>query len=376
MTVIGITGSRGFIGENLCAALTRAGKHELRRISREGAPLAEQLRGVEVVIHLAGVNRVAEDHEFVAGNVEFTRELCEALAVAAPSAHVLFASSIHAESDTPYGRSKRGAEDVLRAYVEREQHGARPSAVIYRLANVFGKWGRPRYNSVVSTFAWAIARGEPYEVHAPERRLRLVYVDDVVAELGRQCEATREAGRVFPGEVGPVHETTLGQIEATLLSFAESRKTNYLPSFADPLTRQLFATFTANLRREDLRYALSERSDARGMLAEFVKSPHGGQIFVSVTHPGAVRGNHFHDTKIEKFLVLRGKAAIEMRDLRTDERWRFDVSGERWEVVDIPPGVTHNISCQGSEDVITLFWAVEPFDPARPDTYPARVSNE
>lgn len=376
MTAIGITGSRGFIGENLCAALTRAGKHDIRRISREGAPLAEQLRGVDVVIHLAGVNRVAEDHEFVAGNVEFTRELCDALAGAAPSAHVLFASSIHAESDTPYGRSKRAAEDVLCAYVERESQGARPSAVIYRLANVFGKWGRPRYNSVVSTFAWAIARGEPYEVHDPKRQLRLVYVDDVVAELIRQCEAEREAGRVLPGEVGPVHETTLGEIEAALLSFAESRKTNYLPSFADPLTRQLFATFTANLRREDLRYPLSERSDARGTLAEFVKSPHGGQIFVSVTRPGAVRGNHFHDTKIEKFLVLRGKAAIEMRDVRNDERWRFDVSGERWEVVDIPPGVTHNIVCVGSEDVVTLFWSDEPFDPARPDTYPARVSNE
>lgn len=376
MTAIGITGSRGFIGENLCAALVRAGKHELRRISREGAPLAEQLRGVEVVVHLAGVNRVAEDHEFVEGNVEFTRRLCDALDAAGTPAQVLFASSIHAESETPYGRSKRGAEKVLREFVERERRGPAPSAVIYRLANVFGKWGRPRYNSVVSTFAWAIARGEPYEVHDPKRLLRLVYVDDVVAELLRQCDAPREAGRVVLGEVTPVHEATLGQIEAALLSFAESRKTNYLPSFADPFTRKLFATFTANLRHEDLTYALTERSDARGMLAEFVKSPHGGQIFVSVTRPGAVRGNHFHDTKIEKFLVLRGKAAIEMRDVRTDERWRFEVSGEHWQVIDIPPGVAHNITSLGSEEVVTLFWADEPFDPGRPDTYSARVSHE
>jgi UDP-2-acetamido-2,6-beta-L-arabino-hexul-4-ose reductase len=376
VTTVGVTGSRGFIGENLCAALLRAGVHELRRISREGASLEEQLRGVDVVIHLAGVNRVAEEQEFVQGNVEFTRRLCAALDAAGSPAHVLFASTIHAESDSPYGRSKREAEKILREFAERERPGARPSTVIYRMPNVFGKWGQPYYNSAVITFAWAIARGQPYEVHDPKTLLRLVYVDDVVAELLRQCEAPRERGRALPGEVSPVHEATLGQIEAMLRTFADSRRTQYLPSFDDAFTRKLFATYTASLPHENLTYPLLERTDARGTLAEVVKSSQGGQIFVSVTRPGAVRGRHFHDTKVEKFLVLRGQAAIDMRDVRTDEQWRIETSGERWEVIDIPPGVAHKITAVGSDELVMLFWANEPFDPARPDTYSAPVANE
>ena len=376
MSTVAVTGSRGFIGENLCAALLRAGKHELRRITRDGAPLAEQLRGVSVVIHLAGVNRVATEREFSEGNVEFTRSVCEALDATETPAHVVFASSIHAEGESPYGRSKRETERVLEAFIARQRSSAPPSARIYRLPNVFGKWGRPRYNSAVTTFAWAIARGEPYEVHDPKTRLRLVYVDDVVAELLRCCDAPREPGTTSFGQVEPVYEATLGDIEATLKSFKDSRRTQYLPSFEDSFTRKLFATYTASLKRDELTYPLLERSDARGTLAEVLKSEHGGQIFVSVTHPGAVRGNHFHDTKIEKFFVLRGKAAIDMRDVRTNEQWRIDLSGERWEVIDIPPGVAHRITNVGTDELVMLFWANEPFDPSRPDTHSAKVSHE
>jgi UDP-2-acetamido-2,6-beta-L-arabino-hexul-4-ose reductase len=376
VNTIGVTGSNGFIGQNLCSTLLRLGHHEVRRISRGGPPLTEQLRGVDVLVHLAGVNRVATEEEFVGGNIEFTREVCAALDASNTPAHVLFASSIQAAGESPYGRSKYQAEAVLREFAERERPGERPSVVIYRLPNVFGKWGRPRYNSAVVTFAWAIARGEPYEVHDHRTLLRLVYVDDVVAELIREFDAPRQRGQAVPGEVHPVHEATLGQIEALFQSFAESRRTNYLPSFEDPFTRKMYATYIASLPRDNLTYPLLERSDPRGTLAEVLKSNHGGQIFVSVTRPGAARGNHFHDTKIEKFLVLRGKAAIDMRDLRTDEQWSIPVSGERWEIIDIPPGVAHRITAVGSEEVVTLFWADEPFDPTRPDTYPAKVSNE
>jgi UDP-2-acetamido-2,6-beta-L-arabino-hexul-4-ose reductase len=374
VTTVGITGASGFIGTNLGVALERLKSHEIRRIRRD-APLAEQLRGVEILIHLAGVNRVAADAEFVQGNIEYLRELCAALEATETNPCVIFASSIHAESAaTPYGRSKRAAEEVLADFVERSGGAKKRSAIIYRLANVFGKWGRPRYNSVVATFAYAIARGEPYEVHEPEKRLRLVYVDDVVAELLRRCDAPPSDGSLSFGQVEPIHEIGVGELARTFESFAAGRHTNHLPSFDDPLIRKLFATFTANLDPTGIVYPLTERSDARGKLAEVIKSAHAGQIFVSVTRPGAVRGNHFHDTKVEKFLVLQGSAAVEFEDVSSHATFRVTTSGERWEVIDIRPGTAHRIVNVGTDDLIVLFWACEVFDPQRPDTYPAHVT--
>lgn len=377
MTTVGVTGASGFIGTNLCIALERAAVHSVRRIERNAAPLAEQVRGIDVLVHLAGVNRVATDDEFVQGNVEFTRALCGALTQARTHPHVLFASSIHADGETPYGRSKRATEEVLLDFVraDRGDDGKRSSLVIYRLPNVFGKWGRPRYNSVVATFAYAIARGEPYEVHEPNKKLPLVYVDDVVAEFMRQCDAPRPTESATSGSVEPVHEMSVGELAKTFEAFAAGRHTNHVPNFDDPLTRKLFATFASNLNRERLTYPLTQRSDARGTLAEVIKSPNAGQIFVSVTRPGAVRGNHFHDTKIEKFLVLRGTAAIDMEDVRDHSRWRVTTSGERWEVIDIPPGVAHRVTNVGSDELVMLFWSCEVFDPERPDTHSKQVSN-
>ena len=374
MTTVGITGASGFIGRNLGVALERAGGHDIRRIQRD-APLAEQLRGVDVLIHLAGVNRVAADDEFVQGNVEFLRELCAAFEATETNPCVVFASSIHAESAaTPYGRSKRAAEEVLADFVRRSRGPKKSSAVVYRLPNVFGKWGRPRYNSVVATFAYAIARGEPYEVHEPDKILPLVYVDDVVRELVQRCNAPVHDGSVSFATVEPVHRISVGEIARTFESFVAGRRTNHLPSFDDPLVGKLFATFAANLDPANIVYPLLERSDARGKLAEIIKSAHAGQIFVSVTRPGAVRGNHFHDTKVEKFLVLKGSAAVEFEDVSTHATFRVTTSGERWEVIDIPPGTAHRIVNVGTDDLIVLFWACEVFDPERPDTYPAQVT--
>jgi UDP-2-acetamido-2,6-beta-L-arabino-hexul-4-ose reductase len=375
VTTVGITGASGFIGKNLIVALERRKLHEIRRIDRN-APLAEQLRGTDVLVHLAGVNRVAADAEFVQGNIDYLREVCAALEATETNPCVILASSIHAETaTTPYGRSKRAAEEVLADFVQRSSGGAKKrSAIVYRLPNVFGKWGRPHYNSVVATFAHAIARGEPYEVHEPEKRLRLVYVDDVVAEFMRRCDSPPSDGPLSFAEVAPVHEIGLGELARTFESFAANRRTNHVPSFDDPLTRKLFATFTANLDPTNIVYALTERSDARGRLAEIIKSEHAGQIFVSVTRPGAFRGNHFHDTKVEKFLVLQGSAAVDFEDMSTHATFRVTTSGDRWEVIDIPPGASHRIVNLGSDDLIVLFWACEVFDPERPDTYPAQVT--
>ena len=375
MSIVGVTGANGFIGSNLCVALGRARTHEVRPVARGGAPLTEQLRGVDFVVHLAGVNRVAADAEFVEGNVDFTRALCDALDAVESRACVIFASSIHSEGTTPYGRSKRGAEEVLAEFVKRPGRAKAPSAIIYRLPNVFGKWGRPRYNSVVATFAYAIARGEPYEIHEPEKKLPLVYVDDVVREFSQRLSAPTEGGSLTFGHVEPIHEITVGELAHRFESFKAGRSTNRLPPFDDAFTRKLYATYASNLDPKGLTYPLTERSDARGTLAEVIKSDNSGQIFVSVTRPGAVRGGHFHDSKIEKFLVLRGTAAIEFEDVRSHDHWRVTTSGERWEVIDIPPGVAHRIVNVGNDDLVMLFWSSEVFDPERPDTHPAHISN-
>jgi UDP-2-acetamido-2,6-beta-L-arabino-hexul-4-ose reductase len=374
VTTVGITGASGFIGRNLGVALERAGSHEIRRVERN-APLAEQLRGIDVLVHLAGVNRVAADAEFVQGNVEFLREVCAALEATETNPCVILASSIHAESAaTPYGRSKRDAEEVLADFVRGSRGAKQRSAVVYRLPNVFGKWGRPRYNSVVATFAYAVARGEPYEVHDPDKILPLVYVDDVVKEFVERCAAPASDGSLSFGTVEPVHRMSVGELARTFEAFAAGRRTNHVPSFEDPLVRKLFATFAANLDPAGIVYPLTERSDARGRLAEIIKSVHAGQIFVSITRPGAFRGNHFHDTKVEKFLVLKGSAAVEFEDVSSHATFRVTTSGERWEVIDIPPGAAHRIVNVGSDDLIVLFWACEVFDPERPDTYPAQVT--
>lgn len=375
MTLVGITGAGGFIGTNLRVALERIQAFEVRSIRRDAGPLGEQLRGIDVLVHLAGVNRVAEEREFLEGNVEYTRSLCQALDATETAPHVLFASSIQAAGDSIYGRSKRAAEGVLTEWAHAERSGKRPSVTLYRLSNAFGKWGRPRYNSVVATFAYAIARGEPYEVHDPDKRLELVYVDDIVSELIRECAAPHEPGSVRSGSAGPLYATTVGDIARTFERFAESRKTNYLPSFDDPLTFKLYATYVGSLPSEALTYSLNERSDQRGKLAEVIKSPQAGQIFVSVTHPGKVRGNHFHDSKAEKFMVLSGTAAIDMKHVPSGSTWRITSTGERWEMIDIPPGTAHRITNVGSDELLMLFWSSEPFDQNRPDTHPAKVAD-
>lgn len=369
-----ISGAAGFIGSNLAVALERAGV-DVARADLE-TPRTGWLAGVRdaaVAYHLAGVNRPERDEDFDAGNVGSLATLLAAIDEAAAEAPasvrpvVVLASSTQAAQDNPYGRSKLAAERMLDAYAMRT--GA--PAVVYRLPGVFGKWCRPNYNSVVATFCHNVARDLPIAVSDPDRVVDLVHVDDVVARFAAHLER-RHAGLLRAG-VEPVFQVSLGDLASRIRAFRAMRETLEVADASDPLTRRLLGTYTSYIPPSDLAYALVQRSDARGTLAELLKSPHFGQMFVSRTKPGVTRGNHYHDLKVEKFCVLEGDAVIRFRPVPGGEVTAHRVSGADFKVVDIPPGATHSIENVGTGDLVVLFWASEILDREHPDTYPSEV---
>lgn len=361
-----ITGARGFIGRNLIAHLRRRGDVEIIGCDVDTAPsaLEEALRTADLVFHLAGVNRPQRAEEFISGNVEFTAQVCEQLAHSGRPVPIVLSSSIQAERDNPYGRSKLLAEQMVQAYAtERQAPG-----IIYRLKNVFGKWCRPNYNSVVATFCHNIARDLPITISDPATELELVHIDDVVARFAQELEGPHAPGAVYR-EVSPVFKISLGQLAELLRTFRAMRDSLHLPDFSDPFVRKLYGTYVSYLEQDDFAYPLQQRCDERGCLAEFVKSPFAGQIFVSTTRPGVTRGNHYHHTKVEKFLVLHGKAVIRFRHIERGEVLEYVVEGKDLRVVDIPTGYTHSITNIGDDELVTLFWADEVFDPHHADTW-------
>lgn len=359
-----VTGAQGFIGKNLVAWLARRPDIELLPFDqdRSRAELAEALARASFVFHLAGINRPQNEDEFRTGNAELTRWVCETLLAAGNRAPVLLSSSIQADLDNPYGVSKRAAEDALARYAE--QGG---TAIIYRLTNVFGKWCRPNYNSVVATFCHNTARGLPLTISDPARELELVHVDDVARAFVGELDAPRE-GHLLRREAGPIYRITLGRLAELIRAFPEMRATLRVPDFSDAFTRKLYGTYLSYLPADAFAYPLEQRCDARGCLAEFVKAAPFGQIFVSRTLSGITRGNHYHHTKTEKFLVLQGEAVIRFRHILGGEVIEYPVRGEDFKVVDIPTGYTHSIENVGAGELVTLFWASEVFDPSRPDT--------
>jgi len=271
----------------------------------------------------------------------------------------------------PYGASKKAAEEALRRWAQATES----QAVIYRLRNVFGKWCRPHYNSVVATFCHNVAHGVPLSVVEPQRELELVYIDDVVRAFMAELDAPAQAGTTLSRDLPPSGRITVGALAELIRSFRESRTCLVLPDCGDRFTRCLYATYLSYLEPPDFGYALTQRTDARGALAEFIKSPHAGQVFVSTTRPGVTRGNHYHHTKVEKFLVLSGEAEIRFRHILGTEVVTHRVTGREFKVVDIPPGWTHAITNVGATDLVVLFWASEVLDPAAPDTYYAEVDH-
>jgi len=364
-----VTGAKGFIGRHLMEALNRRLAVEVRGFDIDSSPevLAEALRETDVVFHLAGVNRPERVEEYEEGNHLFTKKLCVVLEEADRTPMVVFSSSIQVELDNPYGKSKLRAEEALRDWSKRTG----VAVAIFRLKNVFGKWCRPNYNSVVATFCYNVARGLPISISDPAKKIELIYIDDVISAF-LYCLDRAPHGYEYR-DVSPSFVITLGDLARQIEMFRDSRHSLLLPDFSDPFLKRLYATYISYLEENDFAYQLTIREDARGELAEFLKQAHFGQIFISRTKPGITRGNHFHHTKVEKFLVVDGDAVIRFRRIDGTDIIEYRVSGKDFKVVDIPPGYTHSIENIGRGELITLFWAGEVFDPKDSDTYPLDV---
>jgi UDP-2-acetamido-2,6-beta-L-arabino-hexul-4-ose reductase len=359
-----ITGGRGFLGRNLAAHLLARKECETKILGREDS--AENFRNslldADVIFHLAGVNRPQDPIDFERGNAELTEQLCQVLREGGRAPKIVFSSSIQAELDNPYGVSKRKAEVALWQFAAESGACVR----IYRLKNLFGKWCRPNYNSVVATFCHNIANGLPITISDSAHEVELSYVDDVVAAFLEEIDKSNAAET---SKDIPSYRIQLGDLAGRMQAFHEMKATLIAPNFADWFNRALYATYLAYVPPAARPYDLDMKSDARGSLAEFIKERHFGQIFVSRTKPGVTRGNHYHHTKTEKFFVVEGEGVVRMRAVEGGPVEEYFVTGNAYRVIDIPPGFTHSITNVGTTEMVTLFWSSEMFDPNHPDTY-------
>jgi UDP-2-acetamido-2,6-beta-L-arabino-hexul-4-ose reductase len=346
-----ITGANGFIGKNLVAELSSSRPdYTLLRYDMETDPalLDDFCREANFVFHLAGVNRPKEQSEFMEGNFGFTSKLLDCLKKHNNSCPIMLASSIQAELDNPYGASKKAGEDLLFDYGR--ENGA--DVLIYRFPNVFGKWCRPNYNSAVATFCNNIANNLPIKVNDPSVMMTLVYIDDVVNELISALEGNPNREGEFC-KVAVEHRITLGEIVDHIYSFRESRNSLQLPNLSDPLVKKLYSTYLSYLPVDGFSYPLKMNVDNRGSFTEFLKTPDRGQVSINISKPGITKGQHWHHTKNEKFLVVSGRGVIRFRKIGEEKVYEYFVSGDKLEVVDIPVGYTHNIENLGDEDMVT-----------------------
>lgn len=367
-----ITGANGFVGKNLRLHLAERKDVQVLCFTRESdvTQLPALLQGVDFVFHLAGVNRPQDPQEFTAGNAELTQALCQAVGEVAASTGrkvpVVYTSSSQAARDNPYGQSKRSAEDALFAL----QRKAGVPVHVFRLPNVFGKWCKPNYNSAVATFCHNIARDLPIQVNDPAAALTLVYVDDVLkrfVQLLDGADAMVDADGF--SAVAPQYTTTVGELAAQIHTFKDSRSTLMTERVGTGLMRALYATYVSYLPVEAFAYTIPMYSDPRGVFAEMLKTPDCGQFSYFTAHPGITRGGHYHHTKTEKFLVIKGQARFKFRHMQTSEAYELVTCGAKAEIVETVPGWTHDITNIGTDEMIVILWANEVFDRERPDTF-------
>jgi len=359
-----ITGADGFIAKNFIEHLRRDERIELYLYTKKDSMniLSAYIQEVDFIYHLAGVNRPKEVQEFYEGNSELTKYIVDTLEEYHKSTPILYSSSIQAIEDNDYGKSKREAENRLIEYAKkRDAH-----IFIYRLLNVFGKWSKPNYNSVIATWCHNIAHDKEIEVNNKTTLLNLIYIDDVIDDFLKKLE---DKSRAYFYEIEKVYHKELGEIETLLYQFKKNRETLVIPNVASGFERALYATYLSYLPKEHFSYELKGHKDERGTFYEIVKTLESGQFSLSTTAPGVMRGNHYHHTKNEKFLVVKGQATIEFRHIVTDEIIRYQVSDAKMEVVEMIPGYTHNIKNTGSEEMILFLWANESFNLDNPDTY-------
>ena len=376
-----VTGANGFVGRNLCLTLEQMPDVEVLKYDLgDEAKLDGYAAECDFVMHLAGVNRPKDPAEFKTGNTLFTEDILAKLSARSNPPPVLLSSSIQAALDNDYGKSKAAAEAAVRAYAEKTG----TPVFIYRLVNVFGKWCRPDYNSAVATWVYNIARDLPIMVRDPAATVTLVYIDDVVRSFISRVERVDHvegdnnstcSTRLNYLSVEPSYTKTLGEIVDLIKSFHDEPNNLMVPDQADGFTKKLYSTYLAALPEDKFSYPLTMHCDNRGSFTEALHSAERGQVSVNVSKPGIAKGQHWHHTKHEKFLVVSGRGEINFRmaDDPNAKIITYKVSGEKLEVVRIPPGYTHNIVNVGDTDMVTLMWANEVFDPANPDTFRMEV---
>ncbi len=322
------------------------------------------VKQADFIFHLAGVNRPIATEDYATGNQGLTEAILALMKTYNPKVPLLLTSSIQAEFDNPYGQSKRAAE--LAVFSHESETGA--PVYVFRLPNVFGKWSRPNYNTVIATFCHNMTHGIPLQVDQPDKELTLVYIDDVITAFFASFDQPTPGIAGTYCRVPIVYQKTLGELADKIFFYHRNRMDLHIDDFHDSFNRALYATYLSFLAEHDFAYTLDKKQDNRGWLAEFIKSPSMGQIFISRTLPGITRGNHWHHSKVEKFLVIEGTAAITFRKVGSEEIITYMVKGEDLKVLDIPAGYTHAITNTGTSDLLTLFWANEVFNPQRPDT--------
>ncbi|MFE8698123.1 capsular polysaccharide biosynthesis protein CapF [Cytobacillus sp. FJAT-53684] len=361
-----VTGANGFVGKNLIAELKNEGYNDIFEFTRESDPshLEKYTQECDFVFHLAGVNRPKDEDEFMEGNFGLTSQLLGLLKKHDNKAPVLITSSIQAEKDNSYGRSKKAGEELLFNYY----YETDAKVYVYRLPNLFGKWSKPNYNTVVATFCHNVARDLDIQINNPDAELNLCYIDDVLEEFLSALEGKPTMHEDFC--VVPVtHNIKLGELADLIKSFKESRSNLSIPNMEDALTKKLYSTYLSFLPEDQFSYDLKMNCDHRGSFTEFMRTTERGQVSVNVSKPGITKGNHWHHTKNEKFLVVSGEGLIRFRKIDSEEIIEYRVSGEKLQVVDIPTGYTHSIVNVGESDLVTVMWANECFDPEKPDTY-------
>lgn len=363
-----VTGAAGFIGKNLTLRLRELGfgVNAFDRSTPE-ADLVSLLQQSDAVVHLAGVNRTNDAQDFTVHNVDLTAVLCGALEALDHPIPLVHSSSIQAVNDTDYGRSKRQAEQRVELY------GANTGApaLVSRLPNVFGKWCRPHYNSVVATFCHDVARDLPIEIHDPGAKVRLIHVDDVISHWITWLQNPRS--EIAVATPGPEYEISVEELAAKIRSYRAVASTSVLPEVGSGLDRALYATYVSYLEPNSFSNSLQQHSDHRGAFVEFLKTEKCGQFSYFTAHPGITRGGHYHHTKTEKMLVVKGRAEFRFRHMITNETLAIETSEDRPVVVETVPGWTHDVTNIGDSELIAIVWANEAFDPDRPDTTASKV---
>lgn len=364
-----ITGANGFIGRNLAVQLAASEGFEVLRYVRESAAeyLQQAIVEADFICHLAGVNRPDDVAEFARGNTELTQALCQTVQKSGRHIPIIFASSVHVERNNAYGASKLDAERVLRRYSE----DTGTPVYIFRLPHVIGKWCRPNYNSVVATFCYNIARDLPIQIDDPSYQLDIVYIDDLVDTFIRIMTGKKVCDQYC--EAQPVYPISVGDLADSLFGFRASRSNLVSERVGIGMMRALYSTYVSYLPPEDFVYEVPKHGDPRGVFVEMLKTRDSGQFSFFTAHPGVTRGGHYHHSKTEKFLVIKGCARFRFRQILTGEFHEVYTSGDKPEIVETVPGWTHDITNMGGDEMIVMLWANEIFDHDRPDTYASPI---